>query len=55
MQVKNGTQFGFSLCSDVHSWPGGIGSGFSIWEVVDESEVPDEAKERLGPVLEKNK
>ncbi len=42
--------WGFELCNEDQTWPGGIVEAES-WEVVDASEVPAEEQERLGKFL----
>lgn len=44
-------EWGFELCDDDQSWPGGFGVA-TKWDVFHESRVPAEEKERLGWLLE---
>ena len=51
VQVPDDNEFGFSLCDDDQSWPGGFGVA-RRWEIIPESEVPDEDRERLGWIFD---
>lgn len=53
VQVPADNQWGFSLCDDDQSWPGGHGVA-SEWEAVTPDQVPAEEQKRLGWLLESN-
>jgi len=50
VQVPDETAFGFSLCDDEQSWPGGFGIA-SEWTAVTPDEVPMDVRERLAYLL----
>lgn len=45
------SHWGFYLADEEQSWDGGLGITASAWEVISESEVSEEDKERLGWIL----
>lgn len=47
VQRQADNMWGFELCSEDQSWPGGHGLPSSSWETVDEGDVPPEVKDRL--------
>ena len=49
VQVPSKNEWGFSLCSDDQSWPGGFGIA-TEWEIV--HDVPAEVRENLGWILD---
>lgn len=51
VQTQEDNAWGFSLHDDDQSYPGGFGVA-TEWELVPESQVPEEEKERLGFILE---
>ena len=50
VQVRDDSQFGFSICDDELSWAGGVGSGLTSWTLIasDDSRITDEDRARLG-------
>jgi hypothetical protein len=56
VQLPDDNQWGFSICDDNQTWPGGFGllanHGVSTWHMVPEDEVPPEEQERLGWILD---
>ena len=51
VQIYHDGVFGFALADDDQVWPGGIGAA-SSWEVVPETEVPEDVRRRLGWLLQ---
>ena len=54
VQVPDDSQWGFSLCSDDQSWPGGFGAAKNgrTWKPVRREDVPPEVEEAMGWILD---
>lgn len=54
VQVRDDSQFGFSICDDEQSWAGGLGSGLTSWTLIasDDSRITDNDRDRLGWILD---
>ena len=52
VQVRDNSQFGFSICDDDQSWAGGIGLGNWTLIASNDSRITDEDRERLGWILD---
>lgn len=52
VQLPADNQFGFVLADEESTWAGGIGSGFTTWKLVDQSQVSPDDVERLGWLIE---
>jgi hypothetical protein len=50
LQLPAANHWGFVLADDEQSWPGGF--GWESWEPIADSEVPEDIRQRLEPVLE---
>jgi hypothetical protein len=51
LQLPAANHWCFVLCDDELSWPGGFGIA-DTWTAVPDSEVPEDIRQRLEPVLE---
>lgn len=52
VQLPDDNQFGFVLADDDQTWEGGVGSGMKSFCAVSPENVPDEAMELLGWMLD---
>ncbi len=52
VQLPDDNQFGFVLADDDQTWEGGVGSGMKSFRAVSPENVPDEAMELLGWMLD---
>lgn len=52
VQLPDDNQWGFVLADEDQTWPGGFGSGMAKWHAVRAESVPEEARERLGWLLD---
>jgi len=50
LQLPAANHWGFVLCDDELSWPGGF--GWEEWEPIADSEVPEDIRQRLHWLLE---
>lgn len=52
VQLPSDNEHGFVLADDDQTWPGGLGSGWAEWTIVDRADVPSEVESRLGWLLD---
>jgi hypothetical protein len=52
VQLPDDNQWGFSICDDDQTWPGGLGGPSSPWKLVDADEVPAADRDRLAWILD---
>ncbi len=52
VQLLSDNEHGFVLADDDQTWPGGLGSGWSEWTIVERADVPPEVEARLGWLLD---
>ena len=50
--VDDDDRFGFYLCDDDQSWPGGFGAPGKSWQLVNEDDVREKIREQLRWILE---
>jgi hypothetical protein len=54
VQVPADNQWGFSICDDDQSWPGGFSSGLESWTLLanDDQRITEDDRERVGWILD---